>query len=130
MGKDSRNSKGSEAWRSRRAGESGNQVSTKAEICPHCGVRSPTRGCRYLGWRIWPSATALWLRGTQEEVDMDKDDVSVCWCGLASSSGLKSGMRIGCVFQQSNPPMLTQTACELTKSVNAVLDQWLLKIIR
>ena len=41
-----------------------------------------------------------------------------------------NGMRIGCVFQQSNPPMLTQTACELTKSVNAVLDQWLLKIIR
>ena len=41
-----------------------------------------------------------------------------------------NGMRIGCVFQQSNPPMLTPMACELAKSINAVLDQWLLKIIR
>lgn len=109
--------------------ECGNQVSTKAEICPHCGVRSPTREVL----DIWAGAYGR-VRQRSGSAGRRKRSIWIkmmfLFVGVVCVLIGLNGMRIGCVFQQSNPPMLTQTACELTKSVNAVLDQWLLKIIR
>lgn len=109
--------------------ECGNQVSTKAEICPHCGVRSPTK-----------EVIDIW-DGTYGKVQQGSDSagrrkmsiwitIMFLFIGVVCVLIGLNGMRIGCVFRQSNPPMLTPMACELAKSINAVLDQWLLKIIR
>jgi hypothetical protein len=109
--------------------ECGDPVSTKTEICPHCGVRSPTSEVidiwegtygkvRQRSGSAGRGKMSIWIK------------IMLLFVGVVCVLIGLNGMRIGCVFQQSNPPMLTPTACELTKSIDAVLDQWVLKIIR